>query len=95
MLNSTTHWQPLVNGYSDHIPADFRASVRQLSGFPSRESFMILARHGARYVVFHANMYDQRSRERLVERLNQYSQYIRPLAREEYVWLYEIVDWPN
>ena len=24
MLASTAHWQPLVNGYSDHIPQDFR-----------------------------------------------------------------------
>ncbi len=24
MLKSTAHWQPLVNGYSDHIPVEFR-----------------------------------------------------------------------
>ena len=24
MLASTAHWQPLINGYSDHIPQDFR-----------------------------------------------------------------------
>ena len=23
MLNSTAHWMPLVNGYSDYIPPDF------------------------------------------------------------------------
>ena len=34
MLNSTAHWQPLVNGYSDHIPADFRKTVVPLSSFP-------------------------------------------------------------
>ena len=34
MLNSTAHWQPLVNGYSDHIPADFRRTVMPMSSFP-------------------------------------------------------------
>lgn len=95
MLNSTAHWQPLVNGYSDHIPAEFRNTVLPLSSFPSRESFGILAKAGARYVVFHLDMYNTRLRERLLERLDTYSAYLRPLAREDSVWLYEIVDWPN
>lgn len=95
MLNSTTHWQPLVNGYSDHIPADFRKTVLPLSSFPSRESFAILAKTGARYVVFHLDMYNARLRERLLERLQTYSAYLRPLVREGDVWLFEIVDWPN
>jgi hypothetical protein len=95
MLNSTAHWKPLVNGYSDHIPADFRKTVLPLSSFPSRESFGILARADARYVVFHLDMYNTRLRERLFERLKTYSAYLRPLAQEGPVWLYEIVDWPN
>jgi hypothetical protein len=95
MLNSTAHWQPLVNGYSDHIPSDFRETVIQLSSFPTRESFGILAKTGARYVVFHLDMYNTRLRERLMERLDTYSPYLRPLAKEESVWLYEIVAWPN
>jgi hypothetical protein len=95
MLNSTAHWQPLINGYSDHIPADFRRDVLTLSSFPSRESFAILGKAGARYVVFHTHMYDARQRVRLEERLNAYSAYLRPLMHEGTVWLYEIVDWPN
>jgi hypothetical protein len=95
MLNSTSHWLPLVNGYSDHIPQDFRNSVRVLNGFPTRESFSILGRAGVRYVVFHLDFYDRRSEQRLMERLEQYAKYLRPLARDEYVWLYEIIGWPN
>jgi hypothetical protein len=95
MLNSTAHWQPLVNGYSDHIPDDFRRTVVPLSSFPTRESFAILAKAGAQYVVFHLDMYNARSRERLMERLDTYSPYLRPLAKEGTVWLYEIVAWPN
>jgi hypothetical protein len=95
MLNSTMHWQPLVNGYSDHIPADFRKSVLPLSSFPSRESFGILAKAEARYVVFHLDMYNAALRRRLDERLQAYSPYLRPLVREGPVWLFEIVGWPN
>lgn len=95
MLNSTAHWQPLVNGYSDHIPGDFRESVLPLSSFPTRESFAILAKAGARYAVFHLDMYNGRAREQLLERLDTYSPYLRPLAREGSVWLYEIVGWPS
>ena len=95
MLNSTSHWRPLVNGYSDHIPADFRASAVPLSSFPTRESFLILGKAGARYVIFHTDMYDSRLRARLLERLQTYSAYLRPLGQEGPVWLYEIVGWPN
>ena len=95
MLNSTAHWKPLINGYSDHIPQDFRNNVIPLSSFPTRQSFAILSQAGTRYVVFHLNMYNTRLRERLMDRLQTYSRYLRPLMREGDVWLYEIVEWPN
>jgi hypothetical protein len=95
MLNSTVHWKPLVNGYSDHIPADFRKRVLALSTFPSRESFGILARAETRYVVFHLNMYSERSQVRLFERLATYAAYLRPLVVEGDVRIFEIVAWPN
>ncbi|MBP7778558.1 MAG: hypothetical protein KA371_15685 [Acidobacteria bacterium] len=95
MLDSTYHFQPLINGYSDHIPGEWRATVVPLSSFPTRESFAILGRIGARYVVFHLQRYDSRSRERLLQRLVTYQQYLRPLVQQDDVWLYEIVDWPN
>jgi hypothetical protein len=95
MLNSATHWMPLVNGYSDHIPQEFRDQVVPLSTFPSRASFRILGQVGTRYVLFHLNLYDVRSRERLLERLGTYAAYLRPLVQEGEVWLFEIVGFPN
>jgi hypothetical protein len=95
MLNSTAHWHPLVNGYSDHIPAEFRRHVLPLSSFPSRESFGILAAAQTRYVVFHLNMYNERLRARLFERLETYSPYLRPLSKDGPVWLFEIVGQPH
>ena len=95
MLNSTTHWMPLVNGYSDHIPQEFRDQVVALSTFPSRAAFKLLGHVGARYAVFHLNMYDSRSRERLLERLGTYRAYLRPLVQEGEVWIFEIVGFPT
>jgi hypothetical protein len=96
MLLSTAHWQPLVNGYSDHIPQDFRDNARPLSGFPSRDSFAILENIGARYAVFHLNLMDPEARTSLVARLeNDFLGYLRPLEKDGDVWLYEIVAWPR
>jgi hypothetical protein len=95
MLNSTAHWKPLINGYSDHIPEDFRQRVIALSSFPSYDTLHLLAEVRARYVVFHLRLYDSRNRARLDERLDTYSAHLRPLLREGDVWLYEIVGVPE
>lgn len=94
MLYSTRHWQPLVNGYSDYIPDDFRQSVISISTFPAREAFRLLRLRGARYAVFHLNLMDHRAVPRLYDALWRYRDYLRPLAQEGDVLLYEIVAWP-
>ena len=95
MLGSTFHWQPLINGYSDHIPQDFRDSAQQLRGFPSPAAFAELEKYGARYVALHLNLFGQQTRDRLPELLDTYSQYLRPLSKEGDIWLFEIVGWPR
>ena len=96
MLTSAYHWQPLINGYSDHIPQDFRDAALPLSGFPSPDSFRILEQRGARYVVVHLNLMNAQSREAIVERLDRdYVNYLRPLEKDGDVWLYEIIGWPR
>lgn len=95
MLGSTYHFMPLINGYSDYIPQEWRRNVVPLSSFPTRESFRILTGLNTRYVVFHLRKYDRRNRERLMERLERYQAFLRPLVRQDDVWLYEIVGWPD
>jgi len=95
MLNSTYHWQPLINGYSDHIPIDFREIALPLSSFPSGESFRLLHQRRARYVAFHWNYYDQRSIERTRQRLETYKVYLTPLSQTQNIWLFEINSWPE
>jgi len=94
MLYSTAHWRPLINGYSDHVPPEFRAMVVPLSSFPNPESFAILKQLRAQYVVFHLNLYDRRAVVELKARIEQYREYLRPIRLEDPVWLFHIAAWP-
>ena len=71
MLASTFHWRPLINGYSDYIPLDFAKMRIPVSSFPTAESFNILHDLGARYVVFHVNLYHHLAWSGVIERLEQ------------------------
>ena len=96
MLSSTAHWQPLINGYSDHIPQDFRDNAPALNTFPSREAFALLEPLQARYAVVHLNLMNGETRERVVRRLDvDYVDYLRPIVKDGGVWLYEITGWPR
>ncbi len=94
MLNSTRHWQPLLNGYSNYIPPEFRWMVAHMETFPARRPFEILVERDVRYVVFHLALYNDRSREDVLEKIGRYQSFLRPLVQEEDVWLFEIVNWP-
>jgi hypothetical protein len=95
MINSTAHFQPLVNGYSDYIPFEFQRMAGPLSTFPARESFAILEQLQARYLVFHPDLYAGDSRGGLLEWLKEHEDYLTPLWSGDDVWLYEIVRFPG
>jgi hypothetical protein len=93
MVLSTAHWMPLVNGYSDHIPQDFRQAAFVLDSFPSNDSFRVLERHRVRYVGVHWDMYGPRASE-IRARLEPFARYLRPLAKDRDFTLFEIVSFP-
>ena len=94
MLASTAHWQPMINGYSDHIPQDFRDAAPALATFPSPQSFAVLRPLAARYAVFHLDLMAPAVREDLIRRLDgEYATNLRPIDKSGDVWLYEIVSW--
>jgi len=96
MLASTRHWQPLINGYRDHIPQDFRDNAVRLVEFPNRASFAILEQVQARYAVFHLGLMTQPARDGLIKRLDtDYVGFLKPIEKDGNVWLYEIVAWPR
>ncbi|MEX2270471.1 MAG: glycosyltransferase family 39 protein [Vicinamibacterales bacterium] len=73
MLFSTYHWQPLINGYSDHYPKDFIDMLDVVKDFPTDpRSFSLLRDRGARYVVLHLNWYHHERRPEIEQGLAHY-----------------------
>ena len=93
MLFSTFHWFPLVNGYSDHIPADFREAAVVLDSFPSDQGFNVLKRRRVRYVGMHWDLFGSRRAE-IEDRLRPYAQHLRVLSADQAMTLYEVVSYP-
>jgi hypothetical protein len=93
MVLSTTHWMPLVNGYSDYIPPDFREAASVLDSFPSNDTFVVLQKHRVRYIGIHWDMYGPRAEE-VRSKLKDFAQYLRPLGADATMTLYEIVSFP-
>jgi len=94
MLNSTEHWMPLVDAYSDYIPQGFIDRTPVLAGFPSRESLQLLRRDGVRYAVVHLDLYGPAIREALLLRLREFDESVKPEYIDGDVRLYEIVAVP-
>jgi hypothetical protein len=94
MLNSTTHWMPLINGYSDYIPPDFRQAAPVLRTFPSAESFKLLSAQRPRYAVFHMGLFGSEDRAAAGARISEFSRFLTPLYAEGDVHLYEIAGFP-
>jgi len=66
MLDSTSHWKPLLNGYSGFTPASYRQRADILWYFPFRAaSFDELDRDDVRYLVMHLVEYGSQRREAL------------------------------
>jgi hypothetical protein len=53
MLNSTSHWRPLLNGYSGFRPPSYSISRRAVVSFPQPESLLALHELGVTHVILH------------------------------------------
>jgi hypothetical protein len=95
MLNSTAHWMPLVEGYTDYIPQDFIDRTEVLGNFPTHESFAILDSEGVRYAVFHVDQYRAVARTELQNRLRQFAPYLQRRYADEKIWIFELGRYPN
>jgi hypothetical protein len=93
MFRSTWNWQPLVNGYSDFVPADFYELALPITGFPDPKSFEIMRAHDVKYVVIRFGEYGD-YRQALLDRFPPYAQYLRLVDEDQDVRLYEITSWP-
>lgn len=80
MFNSTAHWMPLVNGFSDYTPPDFLERAATLRSFPSPQAFALLQREGVRYAMVHLSFYDAGERAGIEQRLAGSEPYLRLIA---------------
>ena len=83
----------MMNGYSDHTPPQFRKDSFVLDSFPSNDSFRVLERARVRYIGIHWDMFGPRADE-IRGRLEPFLPYLRPLAENPSVTLYEIRGFP-
>jgi hypothetical protein len=93
MLFSTSHWLPMINGYSDVIPADFREAAVVLGGFPSTDAFATLAKRRVRYIAVHWDMYAGRDGE-IRARLEPFLPNLKILNENSRMSLFEVVRYP-
>ena len=93
MLYSTSHWMPMLNGYSDHMPPRFKDDASSLESFPSDRSFETLRDLGVRYVGVHWDRYGPRARE-VRQRLSTYKRYLEPIALSGRTEIYQIIAFP-
>ncbi len=94
MLQSTRHWMPLVNGYSDYLPPDFLEHVMTLAAFPSRDSLKLLEPNRVRYAIIHRYWYGDDTWATVVPRMREFAPYLKPIYKDEGTQLYEIVGFP-
>ncbi len=94
MLNSTVHWQPLLNGYSDHIPVDFRTLATRLASFPSRDSFKAMRDRRVRYITVHRDKYGEQGSQDVENALRELGDCLKLVAEDKRLAIYEIVTWP-
>ncbi len=93
MTFSTSHWLPMMNGYSDHTPPQFRKDSFALDSFPSNDSFRVLEKARVRYIGIHWDMFGPRESE-IRGRLQPFLPYLRVLAEGPRVTFYEILGFP-
>jgi hypothetical protein len=97
MLKSTVHWQPLVNGYSDHIPGEFRTLANTLATFPSKESFDAMREVRVRYLTLNRGRegYGAEAWPDIERRLQAYLPHLKLIAADGELTIYEVVSWPR
>jgi hypothetical protein len=90
MLNSTTSFYRLLNGYSGFTPQSYFDHYDALEGFPDPNAISALQRFGVTHVFVHTDMFSMGQ----LEHLRQASG-LRRIAEEKSVELYEVLRNPS
>jgi hypothetical protein len=91
MLMSTFHWQPLLNGYSDHFPAEYLEIKPALADFPSPQAIETLRETQVRWVVVHFSRYPAARSQALRRQLRAMDTQLRLAIDRRDASLYEVI----
>lgn len=91
MLQSTWHWQPMLNGYSDFVPDDVADDLAPLAGFPSPEAIRVLRDRQTRYVLVNWRLYNESDRDRIRVGLSELPATLRLMLNDADTSLFELV----
>jgi hypothetical protein len=69
MFSSTSHWFPLVNGYSGFIPEQYQKTLDLMSSFPDDTAIARLRKVGTRYVIVHEHGYSREDHLAIISKL--------------------------
>jgi hypothetical protein len=86
---STTHFQPLANGYGTVVPPVYSEIASLVEDFPGKGSTERLGEIGFRYVIFHRNRY-LRHRAQEIEKRLEAEPGLEAVHRAEEAIVYEI-----
>jgi hypothetical protein len=87
MVNSTTSFYRLLNGYSGFTPPSYAEHLDGLAGFPRPEAIDALRRYGVTHVFVHTDKYSAQQRVELHQVPG-----LRKIAEERGVELYAVRD---
>jgi hypothetical protein len=66
---STSHWRPLVNGYSGYHPPEYLRTVARMENFPDDWSIAQLRSLDVRYIVVHRSLFEREKYNALALRM--------------------------
>ena len=89
MLNSTSHWRPLLNGYSGFAPVSYVDHYRALRDFPDAVSIAALRTSGVTHTVVHLTMYEPAASREMMSNL-QMAEGLTLIADENGIRIYRL-----
>jgi hypothetical protein len=86
MLNSTRHWQPMLNGYSGFLPDSYDAAYQATQGFPDERSLLALHELGVTHVVVHERAFGDHARFEAIARVRS----LREIGEDGDIHIYQL-----
>jgi hypothetical protein len=89
---STTHWRPLLNGYSGFVPPSYLELLDRLRGFPDAAAIAYLHQRRVRYLLVHEIFYLHGGFEQDIQALrgrdgaSEVAMFVDPLLGRTYVY---------